>query len=750
MADLNLSSVYGGMNNVIQSDKLNNEQCTLLENVEYVEQEKKLKGSKKVIPTGSKSNKLFEVIYSGKKYLVSIRDDGLYFYSDFANNEKEDIKISTPLKPLNDIIYNEDGLIYSFGNEVFLYTNYGLSEKLNNLSVYFNAELLLTDPYAAYIQYYNNTIYTIPYSHIAGYAVKCFKLTDKQIEGVDIVSSPTFTKMNGSLFCLSNNKLGLIAGSNHLDSSYAEGYELAGTKIIYHALFALLGYDASNNRSSYSAFSNNIKNNFQMMHYANVPSIIPVPTNKRNVAAFLHEFKDTLLVNGEYKIFNIAACCFYSAVNDPNDLTVSTYNCEIRIKVIEDGSTFYKQLFFTNSFKQTSLFSNAPYLTFLYKIFYFDRKIYIFNCVEELFIINLDIDLKILDIKYERFVINFNNNAGDNFIKDVTQNNNTFYILKNDKKSPPESIIYKLSVGNLFSNISFLSMQNSRLILGQNSSLYYSGVGDFKNWDIETDGDALYLEVGYKDGSSIVAGKVFGDNIIIIKDNGYIYKVAGSYPNWVVSKIAETSELTSNIFDYQGVLIFGTVTGLKKINPPNYYGEMLIEDFQNSIVANNVRNISLSEKRKTLIFCSEDYVFEYIINLNIFVVYQAGIYKQYLEYYNENIKDYEEYFLSTGGNICKLSKTELNTVTVKRNLIHHQNSIVIKSITLFTDVLESDTEITIYLFDNINFKRVLKQGQSKHKIFITKRLRELQLKYIHAGSIFIYNIIIEYSNVLGV
>ncbi len=64
--------------------------------------------------------------------------------------------------------------------------------------------------------------------------------------------------------------------------------------------------------------------------------------------------------------------------------------------------------------------------------------------------------------------------------------------------------------------------------------------------------------------------------------------------------------------------------------------------------------------------------------------------------------------------------------------------------------MESDTEITIYLFDNINFKRVLKQGQSKHKIFITKRLRELQLKYIHAGSIFIYNIIIEYSNVLGV
>lgn len=751
MAELHLSSVYGGMNNILQPYKLHNEQCSLLKNIEYFDKEKKFQGSKRLISTNIKSNRLFEVIYNGKRYLVSICDDGLYFYSDFYNNENEDFKISTPVKPLLDIVYNEDGVVYSYSNKVFLYNNYGLSEKLNNLSVYFYAKSLFTDANIGSIEYYNNKIYTIPYSHIDGYAVKCFNISDnEEIKSVNIVSSPTFTKSQGCLFMLSYDNLGLIAGSNHLDSSYSGGYQIVDLNIKQdNGIIGVIGYDANSHRNQYSMYKRLY--NFGIYYYNNLPANITAPVDKSNLSASL-QYTDNLLINGEYKPFIISAACFYNAVNDPNNATVSTYNCEIRVKVVLNGNTFNKYLTFNDTFIFNSRLTNAPYLTFLNKIFYYDKKIYIFNCVEDVFIINLYIDLSVLDLEVHKSKIQFDDYAGDNYIYDVTQNNNTFYILKNDKTPMPDRkhIVYQLTIGNLFSDIRFLSVQNSRLILGQNSSLYYSGVGDFKNWDIDTDGDALYLEVGYKDIGIIVAGKVFGDNIIVFKDNGYIYRVSGSYPNWVVSKIAETSKLTSNIFDYQGVLIFGTVTGLKKLNPPNYYGEMLVEDFQNSIIANNVLNISMSENRKTLVFCSEDYVFEYIINLNIFVVYQAGIYKQHLEYYNNTIEYYEDYFISSGNNIFKSSKTELNTVTVERNLIQYQNSIVIKSITLFTDELLKDTEITIYLYGNVSFKRVLKKGISKHKIFITKRLRQFQLKYIHAGNIFINSIIIEYINVTGV
>ena len=107
------------------------------------------------------------------------------------------------------------------------------------------------------------------------------------------------------------------------------------------------------------------------------------------------------------------------------------------------------------------------------------------------------------------------------------------------------------------------------------------------------------------------------------------------------------------------MLIFGTNIGLKKLSPSNYYGDFIIEDFQNKIISNKVTNISLSEERKTLVFCCEDYVFEYHILLNIFYVYQSKVFKQIIEI-NDSSNNYTSYALDSAGKLYKADKTLYN------------------------------------------------------------------------------------------
>lgn len=329
------------------------------------------------------------------------------------------------------------------------------------------------------------------------------------------------------------------------------------------------------------------------------------------------------------------------------------------------------------------------------------------------------------------------------YVSTYSEEEKTIYFVDNNTR-----LLNKFSTSLFSKKIPFLLIHNGRLIVPNEKSLYFSAVGDFSNFQNGSDADGVFVEIGYKDGGNLIAGAISYGNIILFKDNGYVYRLSGDYPNWVLTKIAETDNITSNIFNYNGTLLFGTKTGIKQLNPSQNYGDFSISDFQNNIISDNVTHISLSENRKALIFCSENYVIEYSLLLNIFYIYQSKVYKEILEYYDKE-KKYTEYAVDSVGKVYNNNTDEKNIITIKRGLISNQKNIIIKSITLFTDELKEDEEITIYLHGDINFKRVLKQGQSKHKIFLTKRLLEMQLKYIHTGDIFINNIIVE-CDLIGV
>ena len=129
----------------------------------------------------------------------------------------------------------------------------------------------------------------------------------------------------------------------------------------------------------------------------------------------------------------------------------------------------------------------------------------------------------------------------------------------------------------------FVNVQYGRVVVSRQGSdyLYWSGIGDETNWNFEgTDSDALQLEVGYKDGGNILAVKMLSKDIIVFKDNRRVYRVVGTYPNWVVYQVSEDSGLLSRLaaVEVGNSIIFMDRAGVRSLNTVFEYGDVKVKD----------------------------------------------------------------------------------------------------------------------------------------------------------------------------
>ena len=79
--------------------------------------------------------------------------------------------------------------------------------------------------------------------------------------------------------------------------------------------------------------------------------------------------------------------------------------------------------------------------------------------------------------------------------------------------------------------------------LEHSSRLVLSGVGDPANWkdaqdaDDWIESDSIWIDVGYKSGGGISSIATLSKDMIVWKDNGTVYRLTGSYPDWAVYEI---------------------------------------------------------------------------------------------------------------------------------------------------------------------------------------------------------------------
>lgn len=289
-----------------------------------------------------------------------------------------------------------------------------------------------------------------------------------------------------------------------------------------------------------------------------------------------------------------------------------------------------------------------------------------------------------------------------------------------------------------------LLIQNGRLAAPQGSSLYFSGTGDFHNWSYGADSDALFTEIGYKDGGNIIYAVVVMDSIIVFKDNGAIYRLAGGYPLWSVTKLGETDGFTARALQAGGEIIFGAKSGAKKLSVTQNFGDFFISPFQNSVRGDFISSISVKRENGAILFCCKDYVLEYIVSNGIFTVFQNKPYKDCIEM--ESGGRYDHYALDSNGLLYKASDKN-NDVELRFGKIIKGGNIALKAVTVYADITQSDKFMDISFDGGFVHRLILKKGKEKHKFFITRRLEYLQPVVKHAGNFFARSIIIEYSNI---
>lgn len=643
-------------------------------------------------------SRLYNVHYNGKQCLFATYNGGVY---DITNNKRYNIENNAVP---SDIISNQDG--------IFIASTYNIYHLKNDSSI-------------------NKITYSLaPFSWQ--------RLSPRQSD---------FTPANSLMY---------FSSRLYFSDSRGVGYMVEGSsnvKIIDANLTTLDFYVCNNTLFAGDYRNIYIISNDEIIMYADISA---QNFNTRFTAAYGNELLN-LTNNTTYEVaaFNtlnksIKRYPVYcnKGLGTYGQKYIRVFNNEIFLLINETDSSMaqvksslYKLYFNGSSFSiSATLFIDFINTIFLQNVFYVNGALLCYFSATAKHI-NASKTVMIYEYSQNKLVLLDYINPPENNASSstITINNNRLYVANYNG-------IFYVDVSPEMENIPCLLIQNGRLVVPQGSSLYFSGIGDFYNWAWGTDLDALFVEIGYKDGGRITYAVVVLDSIIIFKDNGNIYRLAGSYPNWIVSKLGEVDKVTSRAITYGSSIIFGAASGIKKISATEYYGDFFLSDYQKIIKDKNVVDICLINNRNTLMFTHNDYIFEYSNTLGGYSIYTLNNktnYKQILEIYNGN---YITYALDNSGKLCIEDKSKLDTINVVYKEVKSNLNMVIKAITVYTPVLSEDKNFTL-LLNNMSYNLILKSGQTKHKYFITKKVNKIQIDITHNGDFFIDNIFIEYSTI---
>lgn len=701
---IKLYKPIGGMCNTISGEYIKDNQACSISGVIYNEDTNTFQGSPvyKALPSfaGRKFARLFNVEYNGKNTVFGTYSGGITNIT-----ENKNYHIETDITP-TDIIYNQDGLYISSSSNVY---HLNINEELTKIAFSFAPFMWQrisarqsASSYTNAVTYYNNKIYFSD-NRGTGYITPDSEIV--KILHYEIKVFEFFPCSNTLFACYAN-----------------EIYTISEDELIYFLNFSHLGLRVKVCASTdYSLL---------ILNYDKAYEIYEVNTLTKAITKYNVNISKGLGTYG-IKYLRVINNKFYLLVNETDE----SYS--------DNTASLYRLTFNGSEYNVAeTLFENYKIKNFLLDVLYINSKlICYFGSQYDNPALNETIELYEYTNKRLVYLSYSNSPANTATTQNLSVKGSRLYCANNYG-------MYYVDILPTKENIPCLLVQNGRLIVPQNSSLYFSGAGDFYNWSWSTDSDAQFIEIGYKDGGRIIYAALVLDSIIVFKDNGSIYRLAGSYPYWTVSKLGEIDKLTTKAITFGSEIIFGASSGIKKIGVTEYYGDFFLSDYQQYVHDKNISDVNMCSERNTIIFINNEYIFEYSSILKGFTIYkhnQTDKINQIIEIYEGN-STYSSYGLNSDGKLYKADKTALNSINVKYKEIKNNQYILIKAVIVFTPELQNDKTFTLKI-NEYNNTFTLKAGKTRHKYFILKRLNDLQLELSHNGDFFIDNIFIEYSTI---
>ncbi len=143
-------------------------------------------------------------------------------------------------------------------------------------------------------------------------------------------------------------------------------------------------------------------------------------------------------------------------------------------------------------------------------------------------------------------------------------------------------------------NATSVYVRAGRVLITDENSVRYSGIGDENNWteDTNDDSSSKFVEAGYKDGGKLIGMINLSSDVLLIKNNRRIYRLSGEYPNWQISEVSRNVEVSGRL-SYCSVADSVFILGrneVQNIQTTNFYGDMKPQDVA-SLVAHEIQNL---------------------------------------------------------------------------------------------------------------------------------------------------------------
>lgn len=189
-------------------------------------------------------------------------------------------------------------------------------------------------------------------------------------------------------------------------------------------------------------------------------------------------------------------------------------------------------------------------------------------------------------------------------------------------------------------------------------NLRYSGVGDEEMWE-QDDNDpstALFTQIGYKVGGRIIGLVNMQSYVLIIKDNGKIYRLDNEYPEWSIQEVSSNC-LCKGKGAYAsiggGVLVLGERT-LQMISPTDQNGNMPV-NYIGKQIENEIASLPPFTKMR---YNADLNQLWFVTNSQWVLVYDCNTQTFFQRYFNADVMDMVGNYIIKRDRISELSEME--------------------------------------------------------------------------------------------
>ena len=148
-------------------------------------------------------------------------------------------------------------------------------------------------------------------------------------------------------------------------------------------------------------------------------------------------------------------------------------------------------------------------------------------------------------------------------------------------------------------NATSVYIRAGRVLITDDTTVRYSGVGDETNWTENTNDDSTskFVEAGYKDGGKLIGMVNLSTDVLLVKNNRRLYRLNGESPNWTVVEVSRNIEVSGRLgfcAVSDSVYILGR-NAVQNIQTTNAYGDMKPQNVA-TLITSEVQKLSADAK----------------------------------------------------------------------------------------------------------------------------------------------------------